>query len=183
MGGLDAFGASVGGLGPLLWPVGGLGPPLGLCERSWGRSWGLCWWSGPLLGLSGRSWAGLRDHVGGLGLLLGLCRRSEVALGIYFGGLWRLLGPMMAVLCALGAYVVEKYEEPGYFENVIIFGAGARSAASGAVLGRSWILCWLSGRFWEEGSGRKVAQTRPGEGQERHAREAHVRGPRRKFFS
>ena len=38
----------------------------------------------------------------------------------------------------------EKREEHGYLENVFISRAGARSASSGAILGRSWGLCWRS---------------------------------------
>ena len=76
---------------------------------------------GPTLSVLGRSWD--------------LCWRSWAALAGYVGR----LGPL------LGAYVAEKYEEHGNFENVLISRAGARSAASGAVLGRSWDLC---GRSW-----------------------------------
>ena len=52
------------------------------------------------------------------------------------------MGPLWAVLDRSWA---EKCEEHGYLENVLISRAGARSAASGAVLGRSWGLC---GRSW-----------------------------------
>ena len=82
---------------------------------------------------------------------LDLCLRSWAALGAYVGGLepllglmFSILGPLLAVLGRLG---LEKVEEHDYLENVLISRAGARSAASGAVLGRSWGLC---GRSWAD---------------------------------
>ena len=108
--------------------------------------------------LLGRSWA----SVGGPGLVLGhmlavlgalgalwailgrswdLSWRSWAAIGAYVGGLAPLCWRSWA---ALGAYVDEKYEEHGYFENMLISQAGARSAASGAVRGRSWGPSWQS---------------------------------------
>ena len=70
-----------------------------------------------------RSWAALGAYVG--------------CLGAYVGGLGPFLGPMWAVWSA-------KCEEHGYLENVLISRAGARSAAWGSVLSRSWGLCWRS---------------------------------------
>ena len=73
---------------------------------------------------------------------------SWPALGAYVGGLEPLLGPMLAVfgrswgLC--GPSGVEKCEEHDYLEHVRISRAGARSAAWGAVLSRSWGLCCRS---------------------------------------
>ena len=112
-----------------------------------------------LTGLRARSWAALETYVGGLGVLLGpmlavlgrswgLCVRSWAALGAYLGGLGPLLGLMLAMLCRswgpCGRSGAEICEEHGCFENVLGSEAGVRSAASGAVLGRSWSLCWRS---------------------------------------
>ena len=86
-----------------------------------------------LTGLCGQSWAALRAYVNdplGLG-----------ALGAYVGG----LGPVCwRSWAALGAYVDEKTKNIITLENVIISEAGARSAAWGVVLSRSWGLCWRS---------------------------------------
>ena len=131
----------------------------GSLDQPFTGSWGLCL----------RSWGGLGPHVGDLGPLLGLCRRSWVALGdaVWVPGL--ILEPMLAVLvrfwalcwwswvlcrrswAALGLHiaslgpllgdVAEKCKENCYLENVLISRAGAGSAASGAVLGRSQTLC------------------------------------------
>ena len=71
------------------------------------------------------------------------------------GLLWRMLAllgrsweKMLAVLgCSwslCGRSWAQKCEEHGYIENLPISGAGARSVASGAVWGRSWILSWRS---------------------------------------
>ena len=121
------LGTYVGDLGPPRALLAALGPLLGrswallgcswrLLGRSWpplGCSWPLLAGSWPLLGRSwpvlGRSWS--------------LCWRS-----------WRLLGPLLAVLGRLGLKKVEEHE---YLESMLISRAGARSAASGAVLGRS----------------------------------------------
>ena len=54
---------------------------------------------------------------------------------------WRLLEPLLALLGRLGH---KKVEEHDHFENVLISRAGARSGAWGAVLRRSWGLCWRS---------------------------------------
>ena len=51
---------------------------------------------------------------------------------------WRLVGHVLAVLGRLGLKVVEEHD---YLENILISGAGARSAAWGAILSRSWGLC------------------------------------------
>ena len=77
-------------------------------------------------------------------------------------GLEPLLGPMLAVLACLrpllgpmlsvlgrsrglcGRSGAEKCEEHGYLENMLISRTGARSAAWGSVLSRSWGLCWRS---------------------------------------
>ena len=72
-----ALGASVGGLGQLLWPLWAV---LGLSRD-----------------LGGRSWAGLCSSVGGLGRSRGLCWRSGAALGASAGDLGPLLGPLLAV--------------------------------------------------------------------------------------
>ena len=58
----------------------------------------------------------------------GLCWRSWAALGAYVGG----LGP-------------KNVKNTATFEHVLISEEGARSALSGAVLGRAWGLC---GRSW-----------------------------------
>ena len=99
-----------------------------------GRSQGLC----------GCSWAVLES----LFVVLG---RLGSALGCYVGDLGLLLGPMLAVLAArwplwavLGRLGLKKVEEYRYLENVLISQAGARSAAWGVILSRSWGLCWLS---------------------------------------
>ena len=54
---------------------------------------------------------------------------------------WRLLEPLLALLGRLGH---KKVEEHDHFEHVLISRAGARSGAWGAVLRRSWGLCWRS---------------------------------------
>ena len=105
----------------------------------------LCWRSWAALGAYVR---GLGTHVGGLGSLLG---PMFAVLGLMlavlgrFGGLcwrsWRLLGPLLAVLGCLG---LKKADEHYHLENVLISRVGARSAAWGAVLSRSWGLCLLS---------------------------------------
>ena len=78
MGGLGCWGASVGGLGPLLGP---------LCAVL-GRSAGFC----------GRSWVALSTSVGGLGSVLGI---MFSVVGRSCGDLGPLLGPL-AVLGFLG---------------------------------------------------------------------------------
>ena len=101
----------------------------GLCRWSWEQirvyvggpgSGSVPIWSvlgaGPMLTVLGRSW--------------GRCWRS-----------WRLLEPLLALLGRLGH---KKVEEHDHFENVLISRAGARSGAWGAVLRRSWGLCWRS---------------------------------------
>ena len=125
-----------------------LGRSQGLCGRSWAVL-------GSLLVVLGRLGSALGCYVGGLALLLRPAWAVLAALGAFVGGLVPLLGPMLAVLwcswglrwrswTALGTYVgdpgpswAEKCEEHGYLENVLISRAGMRSAASGAVLGRS----------------------------------------------
>ena len=148
-GGSSSRRASWGGLGQLpgpLWAV--LGRSQHICGWSWtalrasvggpGPSWCLCWrsWAilGPLLGamlaVLGRSW--------------GLCWRSWASCWRSWGVCWRswrLLGPLLAVLSRLA---LKKVEEHDHLENVLISGAGVRSAAWRAVLSRSWGLCWRS---------------------------------------
>ena len=90
----------------------------------------------------------LRCYVGGLGLLLGpmfaVLGLMLAVLGRSWGRCWRswrLLEPLLALLGRLGH---KKVEEHDHFENVVISRAGARSGAWGAVLRRSWGLCWRS---------------------------------------
>jgi len=120
VGGLDAFGAcgwswdglgaSVGGLGPLLWSMlAVLGCSCGLCWESWAAVGVYVGGLGPLLGL-----------VGDPGPLLGPCRRSSAALGPLRADLGRSWDLSWRSWAALGAYVVEKHEERGCFENVLV---------------------------------------------------------------
>ena len=55
--------------------------------------------------------------------------------------MWAVLGRSWGLCGRSGA---EKCEEHAYLENVLISRAGVRSAASGAVLGRSWVVSWRS---------------------------------------
>ena len=89
-----------------------------------GRSWDYVGYLGPLLG---PLLAVLEPMLAVLGRSWDLCWRSWAGLGADVGG----LGP-------------KKCEEHGYLENVLISRAGARSGAWGAVLRRSWGLCWRS---------------------------------------
>ena len=57
-------------------------------------------------------------------------------------GSWPLLGRLLAVLGCLGPKNGAEYD---YLEIVLISQAEARSAASGAIFGRSGTLCW---RAW-----------------------------------
>ena len=105
----------------------------------------LCWRSWAALGAYVR---GLGPHVGGLGSLLGpmfaVLGLMLAVLGRSWGRCWRswrLLEPLLALLGRLGH---KKVEEHDHFENVLKSRAGARSGAWGAVLRRSWGLCWRS---------------------------------------
>ena len=51
------------------------------------------------------------------------------------------MGPLLAVLGRLGLEKVKVYD---YLEKVLISRAGTRFSAGGAILSRSWGLCWLS---------------------------------------
>ena len=118
---------------------------LGTSVGGLGCSWAPCW----------RSWVALGAYVRGPGPSWGLCWRFRAVLGPLFGAMlavlgrswdlcwwsWPLLGPLLAVL---GRFGPENVEEHGNLENVLISRAGARSAAWGSVLSRSWDLCWRS---------------------------------------